>query len=41
VTTAENVGRAMIGAATVGYPERILENQDINALASGPSGVPA
>jgi uncharacterized protein YbjT (DUF2867 family) len=34
VTTAENVGRAMIGAATVGYPKRILENQDINMLAS-------
>ncbi len=34
VTTAKNVGRAMIGAATEGYPERILENQDINALAS-------
>jgi uncharacterized protein YbjT (DUF2867 family) len=34
VTTAENIGRAMIRAADVGYPQRILENQDINALAS-------
>lgn len=34
VTTAENVGRAMITAAAEGYSSRILENQDINALAS-------
>jgi uncharacterized protein YbjT (DUF2867 family) len=32
VTTAENVGRAMIAAAAVGYPKRVLENPDINAL---------
>jgi uncharacterized protein YbjT (DUF2867 family) len=34
VTTAENLGRAMIRAAAVGYHERVLENQDINALAT-------
>lgn len=34
VTTAENVGRAMIAAAVVGYPKRILENADIDALAA-------
>ncbi len=33
VTTTENVGRAMIAAAAVGYPKRVLENPDINALA--------
>lgn len=33
VTTSENLGRAMIRAADVGYPQRVLENQDINALA--------
>src|SRR5579864_837714 len=33
VTTAENLGRAMIAVAAVGYPKRILENPDINALA--------
>jgi uncharacterized protein YbjT (DUF2867 family) len=33
VTTSENMGRAMIAAATSGYPKRILENPDINALA--------
>jgi uncharacterized protein YbjT (DUF2867 family) len=33
VTTAENMGRAMIAAAANGYPRRILENVDINALA--------
>jgi uncharacterized protein YbjT (DUF2867 family) len=33
VTTAENVGRAMLAAATIGYSKRVLENQDINALA--------
>jgi uncharacterized protein YbjT (DUF2867 family) len=35
VTTSENMGRAMIAAATRGYPKRILENPDINALAQG------
>jgi|SRR4051812_21138402 len=34
VTTAENIGRAMIAAATVGYPKRVLENPDINSLAA-------
>lgn len=34
VTTAEDVGRAMIAAAVVGYPKRILENADIDALAA-------
>ena len=33
VTTAENLGRAMIAVATVGYSKRILESPDINALA--------
>jgi uncharacterized protein YbjT (DUF2867 family) len=33
VTTSENMGRAMINAAARGYPKRILENPDINALA--------
>ena len=33
VTTAENVGRAMIAAAVEGYPKRVLENPDINTLA--------
>jgi uncharacterized protein YbjT (DUF2867 family) len=34
VTTVENMGRAMVGVSTVGYPKRILENSDINALAT-------
>lgn len=34
VTTSESVGRAMIAAATAGYSKRLLENLDINALAS-------
>jgi uncharacterized protein YbjT (DUF2867 family) len=33
VTTTENLGRAMIAAAAVGYSKRILENPDINRLA--------
>jgi len=33
LTTLENLSRAMIQAAAVGYPKRILENADINALA--------
>jgi hypothetical protein len=33
VTTSENVGRAMINAASVGYEKKVLENADINALA--------
>jgi uncharacterized protein YbjT (DUF2867 family) len=33
VTTAENVGRAMIRVAREGYSKPILENEDINALA--------
>jgi uncharacterized protein YbjT (DUF2867 family) len=32
MTTAENVGRAMIAAAERGYTTRVLENVDINAL---------
>jgi uncharacterized protein YbjT (DUF2867 family) len=35
VTTTENMGRAMIEVAAVGYPKRILENPDINALGRG------
>ena len=34
VTTSENIGRAMINAASVGYEKKVLENADINALAS-------
>lgn len=33
VTTSENIGRAMVAAATTGYSKRILENPDINTLA--------
>ena len=33
VTTSEHIGRAMIEAATSGYSKRVLENEDINALA--------
>jgi hypothetical protein len=33
VTTAENIGRAMIAVAANGYKKRVLENVDINALA--------
>lgn len=33
ITTAENMGRAMIECATVGYTKRVLENVDINAAA--------
>ena len=36
VTTAENVGRAMIAVATRGYPKRILENVDINEVGRAP-----
>ena|SRR2546423_4365637 len=35
VTTAENLGRAMIEVAANGYQKRVLENADINALAQG------
>ena len=34
VTTSENLGRAMIAVAAAGYSKRVLENPDINALAS-------
>lgn len=34
ITTTQDVGRAMIAAAADGYPERILEVADINALAA-------
>jgi uncharacterized protein YbjT (DUF2867 family) len=34
MTTSENLGRAMITAAANGYPKRVLENTDINKLAS-------
>jgi hypothetical protein len=33
VTTTRNVGRAMIAVAAGGYPERVLESEDINGLA--------
>lgn len=36
VSTTENMGRAMIRVAAEGYPERVLENPDINALAATP-----
>jgi len=32
VTTSENLGRAMIAVATVGYSKQILENSDINKI---------
>jgi uncharacterized protein YbjT (DUF2867 family) len=32
VTTTEQVGRAMLEVARWGYPRRVLENADINAL---------
>ncbi len=32
VTTTEQVGRAMLGAARRGAPKRVLENHDINGL---------
>ncbi len=32
VTTTEQVGRAMIRVAREGYPEPVLENEDINRL---------
>jgi uncharacterized protein YbjT (DUF2867 family) len=35
ITTTESVGRAMLEAARRGAPKTILENPDINALASG------
>lgn len=34
VTTTEAVGRAMLRVAEAGYSSRVLENRDINALAS-------
>jgi len=34
VTTAENIGRAMIAVAADGYSKRILESTDINLLAA-------
>jgi len=34
VTTSENMGRAMINAASIGYEKKVLENADINALAA-------
>jgi hypothetical protein len=33
VTTAENIGRAMIAVSIGRYPKRVLENPDINAAA--------
>jgi hypothetical protein len=33
VLTMQDVGRAMINAATVGYPKPVLEIQDIKVLA--------
>lgn len=35
VTTAANIGRAMIRVALEGYGSRFLENRDINALGTG------
>ncbi len=40
VTTTEQVGRAMIEVARAGAPKPVLENRDINALAS-PAALPA
>jgi len=33
VTTTRSVGRALIAVAVRGYPERVLESEDINGLA--------
>ena len=38
VTTAENMGRAMIAVSLTGYSKRTLENRDINAIADGRTG---
>jgi uncharacterized protein YbjT (DUF2867 family) len=38
VTTAENIGRAMIATARDGYSNRILENEHINALGGRVDG---
>ena len=35
VTTTTNMGRAMIRVCLEGYPERVLENEDMNRLAEG------
>jgi hypothetical protein len=37
VTTTRNVGRALIAVAAGGYPERVLESDDINGLAEMPA----
>jgi len=37
VTTTRNVGRALIAVAAGGYPERVLESDDINGLAEMPT----
>jgi uncharacterized protein YbjT (DUF2867 family) len=34
VTTSENLGKAMINSAKIGYEHQVLENQNINELAS-------
>ena len=34
VTTVENIGKAMIRVSLEGYPQRLLENPDINMLGS-------
>ena len=36
VTTAENLGRAMIAVAVSGYSKQILENRDIDAVGGAP-----
>jgi len=38
MTTTENVGRAMINVVAGGYPKRVLENTDINAVAAAREG---
>jgi uncharacterized protein YbjT (DUF2867 family) len=38
VTTTEQVGRAMLAVAWKGAPKRVLENEDINAVASAAAG---
>jgi uncharacterized protein YbjT (DUF2867 family) len=39
VTTTEALGRAMIRVAKQGYPTRVLETSDINALAASPVAI--
>jgi len=41
VTTTENVGRAMLSVVRNGYANRVVENRDINAIASSAPSLPS